>query len=336
MALPQLLSRPTFPGSQYTSFTNPVQASQNLATNINSIPQPPTAISAPSSAPAEIDPYTQYLQSQQAQQNAASAKAQTDLQSQIRVALEGLQGNAGQSVQNLTDSYGLNNRNLVQSTQAGQQAINTAAENNALNLRRSMAGIADTIRQGVKSGGVQLANMNAGDSGATEALSRAYARLGNQQTQSARNQAALTGNDIAQQQSTLDLQRQNGISDLQTYRKGQVDSISNDLYDQLKQLDASANANGTPNAVNFGIRDQFINDAIAKLNAIDQQTTQGLSGVGAETPEQIATRAAALDVQGQGANPFQTSPINSSVSASRPPAQQTISGIPLYYKQTTQ
>lgn len=228
----------------------------------------------------------------------AAAAQRAALLGQIQAGQAGIQQGGETALRDLSTGYATNNRNTVQQIQQGQQGINSSRENTALNLRRSMANILEGIRQGFKSGTGQLAGMNATSSGAVADLARAYAHQSGQQTGDARNDAFLQNRDIDVQQQELEQQRQNALADFGTYRKTEIDRISNSLFDQLRTLEANAAAAGASGQVNLGIRDQLINQAIAQLNAIDQQTSQDLGGVQQLTPDQISANAARLDAGG--------------------------------------
>lgn len=295
----------------------------------------PPKTTVPNQQNPTTDPNAAALRQAQADASAKEAQRIAGIIQQLQVGQEGVQSGGSTQLRDIINSYYNNNRNTVQQIQAGQDAINSTRENTALNLRRGMSGIVNSVRQGVKSGGVQLANMNASDSGAAEALARAYAELGNKQTISVRDQAATENRGTDVQQKALTLQEQNALADFNQYRTTETDRISNDLYNQLRVLDANASAQGVSGRVDFSVRDKLINDAIAKLNDIDKSTQSSLAGTVAETPDQIAAAAARLDAAGaQGGNPFSVAPASNAVSTS--PAYSSTGGLPIYYRKPDQ
>lgn len=268
-------------------------------TKVNPAPAPQPSGLPSSGALSSAAAAAQASAEQQAAAAAAqAAAARASLIQQVTAGQQSIQQGGQTSLTDLTNSYGQNNRNTVQSIQSGQQGINTSRENTALNLRRSMATILDTIRQGFHSGTAQLAGMHATDSGATADLARAYAHQGGVQANDAHNTSFLANQGIDTQQQQLDQQKQNALADFTTYRNTEVDRISNSVFDQLRTLDANAAASGVTGQVNYGVRDQLINQAIAQLNAIDQQTAQALAGVTPESQGQINTAAARMDAGG--------------------------------------
>lgn len=322
----------TVPFKNPLYMTPGVQAANTAASTINRIPQPAAAPKKATTQPKSTYDPVAAARAAAAQQEAARIAA---LERSIQVGFEGIQSGGSTSLRDLTNTYGTNNRNTVQSIQSSQEDINRSRENTALNLRRSMSGIVDSIRQGLRSGAVQLANINASDSGATEALARAYARMGNQQVGDVRNQAALANRDTDVLQKKVDQQEQNALADFATYRSTETDRISNDLYNQLRVLDANAAAQGVNGKVDLGLRDRLINDAIAKLNAIDQQTTQALAGINPLTQDQIYANAAQLDAQGAaGGNPFSYQIPTGGLTGG--PAYSSVGDLPIYYRRNDQ
>jgi hypothetical protein len=229
---------------------------------------------------------------------AQAAAAHAALMQQIQAGIQGIQSAGQTNVTDLANTYGTNNRNAVDQIADSQTAINQSRENTALNLRRGMATILNNVRTGFNQGRTQLAGMNATDSGGVFDLARAYAGQADSQSNDAHNAAYVENQQTDQQQTSLNRQRDETLSDFATYRQTEVDRISNDVYSQLHTLDANAAASGITGQVNYGIRDNLIDNAIAQLNAIDQQTTARLSGVTAENPDQVNAAAARLNAGG--------------------------------------
>lgn len=217
----------------------------------------------------------------------------------------GIQAGGRQSATDVGNTYDTNTRTFLSGLQTGQDTLNSNRANNFLNLRRGMASIASGVRQGLRSGGVQLGNMNALDSGAAEALARAWARAGNTQTADARNQFTLGNSALDTQQGTLNRQRDDTLYGLDRYKATELDRISNDVLNKLQVLDTQAQGDGTGWHANMGIRDSIINDAIARLNAIDQMRADRLAAVHGLTPEEAAAKAVEMDQAGAvGSSPF--------------------------------
>lgn len=194
---------------------------------------------------------------------------------------------------------------LVDEIRQGQNTINSGRAANALNLRRSMAAIAGGVRQGLRSGGVDLANMNALDSGAADALARAWARAGGQQAGGVQNEAELKAQELATQQQNLELQETRELGKLAQWRETEVNRVSNKLYNDLRELEAEAAAEGINDVVQMSIRDQIINEAATQLDAIERTTKGELGKIRGLTDAEVQQKAFQMEQAGtQVANPF--------------------------------
>ena len=238
-------------------------------------------------------------------QAAATAAKQAQTRRNIQTTQQGYTDAANQSATDVRNKYQGDVQKFLATIQNGQDDINSGMANNALNLRRSMANIAGGIRQGIKSGGVQLANMNATDSGAADAMARAYATMGNQQAGDANNEAALKEAELNTQQVKLNRDRDEGVAGFDREREAEVSRIRGDLRNKLALLDAQGAAEGVNGAVDMGIVDRVINQAVAQLAAVDQMRNQRLSGVQALDKAGANAKAAEMDAAGmEGTSPF--------------------------------
>lgn len=219
-------------------------------------------------------------------------------------AQSGLIGGANQSIADNRLKFGNDSADFATGIQTGQAGINTGRANNQLNLRRTMSGIAAGIRQGVRSGGVTLANQNALDSGASEALARAYAQNGNQQAGDANNQSQLKENEFDLSQTNLNTQQATGLNRLKGWRDNETARVSGKLFNDLSALDTSASSQGVTGAVDIGARDRLIAQASAELDQIDAITHGTLATVHGYTPDEARAKAAEMDQLGVGASPF--------------------------------
>lgn len=230
------------------------------------------------------------------------------------------------SARDIGNTYDTKNRSFLTNMETGQNTINTGRATNALNLRRSMAQIAGGVRQGLRSGGVNLANMNALDSGAAEALARAWARVGNNQTTDVRGQAALKSGEIDTQQNTLNRQREDTLAEFGQYRDTETNRLGQKIGGELQGL--TAQGEGRWNA-DMGIRDRIVGDAIARLNAIDANRAARLSGIRGLTPEEIEIRAQEMDRAGAAASPFATEDVVTQIGGT-PGGGAPISQLPIF------
>lgn len=233
------------------------------------------------------------------------------------VAQNGLIAGGNQSRADNTLKYGNDSGDFTTQIQGGQNTINTGRANNELNLRRTMSGIAQGIRQGIRSGGVNLANMNALDSGAADAMARAYATVGNQQANDAGNQSQLKGNELDASQVTLDQQKAAGLNKLHGWRQNETQRVSQKLWDDLSTLEQSTKAQGGSFGVDMGARDRIISQAAAELDAVDAITNNSLQQLHGYTPDEARAKAMEMDTAGATANPFT---VESAQSATNTPA----------------
>ncbi len=218
---------------------------------------------------------------------------------------QGLESGARMGITDNTNTYSNDNTGFVSGVKTGQETINTNRTNNALNLRRTMSSIAGGVRQGLKSGGVDLANMNALDSGASEAMARAWARAGNLQAGGANNQAELATNELNTAQTNLDEQEKQGLSKLRTWRTTETARVSNKLFQDLQVLEAESAANGYGGVVDMGVKDRLIAQATAEMDNIDRNTNDALGSIRGLTQDEINKRAIEMEQAGtQVMNPF--------------------------------
>lgn len=235
----------------------------------------------------------------------AQAAQRADIERGVRTSQTGYRDAATQQATDVRNKYQNDTQKWLATLQNTQDEINSGLANNALNLRRSMANIASGIRQGIKSGGVQLANMNAVDSGAAEAMARAYATMGNQQAGDANNEAALAANEFGTQQVKLNRDRDEGIAGFDREREAELSRIRGDLHNKLAALDAEAAGKGINGVVDMNIVNAVVNQAVAQLAAVDNIRKQRLGGISAFDAARANQEAAKMDEMGmEGTSPF--------------------------------
>ena len=243
-------------------------------------------------------------QAEIAQQRAEVARI-NGVRNSAGIKRSGLESGAQTSLTDNRNTYGNDSTGFVTGIRQGQNTINSGKANNALNLRRSMAAIASGVRTGLRSGSVDLANMNALDSGAADAMARAWARQGNMQAGSANNEAELKANEIAAQQENFNLQENQGLAKLRTWRGTETNRVSNKLYNDLQVLEADSAAAGAGGVVDMGVKDRLIAQASAELDAIDRATEAALAEINAWDNARVSQEAMRMEAAGQAtANPF--------------------------------
>jgi hypothetical protein len=145
--------------------------------------------------------------------------------------------NSGISLRNSILDY-------IDSLRTGQSSIDNRGINNELARQRGTSDVYSSMNRGIRSGGVTLANRNASDSSASDAIARAYGDIGRRQMSDIGNQYALEGQEIGLAQDDLNRQRASGMRRIESSEAQAVNSIVADANDRLSALDAAmANAN---------------------------------------------------------------------------------------------
>ncbi len=224
-------------------------------------------------------------------QAAAQAKLAAYIKDQTDAAV------AGQMQSGVTAGGNYNNQgnSLVEQLQQGQSGIDSARKSIAVNQINSINQLADQIRQGLAGSRVTLANSNALDSSAADAVARIYSNYGDTQRNVINNGAAIKNDEQDTAQSNLGLQRALGENNLDTYKNTTIDQIANQTQQALSSLDSLGQMQGLTGAVDInGLKQQIVKNAQDKIAAADAYVQAKLAGVQALTPDQVAQRAATL------------------------------------------
>lgn len=244
---------------------------------------------------------------------------------------------ASSSLRDKGNTYDQTTRDWLNSVEDTQGGLNRRSGQNALNLRTSMANIVRGIQDGIKSGNVMLAGMNALSSGAAEAIARAYAKVGNRQTGEARGQAAQEDEAIALEQANLGRTISDKTKDLDTYRDTELGRVRSDFSSKLRGVQDSANAGGYGSVVDMNVVDQVLNEAIGRMAQIDQMRQQRLGGIKAWTPEQIMEEAIRMENAGQAGNAFTVNGADVNYAGGGTPTNGApVSNLPIYLKNKDQ
>lgn len=264
--------------------------------------------------------------------NTASGVDTEAIRRNLAVSQSGAEAGARQSVTDTAAGYDSASSDFLSKIRTGQEDINTGRTNNALGLRRTISNIANGIRQGLRSGGVTLANMNASDSGAAEAMARAYADTGNAQWMDANNQAELKNQELETGQVRLNRDKEEGLRRLSEYVPRETGRIRGDLFNKLQVLDTQAQNSGVAGAVDMGIVERVIAEAIAQLSQVDARRNAGLGEVRGLTADEINQKAAQMDIAGMnGVSPFAI-PEGASLSMAGGGQGAPISQLPIFVK----
>ncbi len=128
---------------------------------------------------------------------------------------------------------------LIDSVMTGQTSIDNRGVNNELSKQRGVADTYSAVGRGIQSGAVTLANKNASDSSASDAIARAYGNIGQRQLSDIGNQYELENQDIGLAQADLDRQATSGLRRIETSREQAVNSIVDEANNKLAALDAA-------------------------------------------------------------------------------------------------
>lgn len=260
-----------------------------------------------SSAPAPAPTYSDIFGGTHGsldQANAVNQAYNTALQSRTS-ALSGSASGVNSLEQQLADK----SNSFTRDYGSQVDALNLGRSQNQLNLRRSMSNIASGIRQGVNSGNVSLANMNALDSGAARALVQAYSTVGNKQAGEARNQSALQDQQFGTQEQTLARYRDDTIASLNQFANVEIDRIGRELEAKLATIDQQAEQAGVPaDAINvINDKNGVTQDAFRRIQVIKANRDKRIAEAKLLSPEEVMARAVQMDQAGAAADPFQVS-----------------------------
>jgi hypothetical protein len=192
---------------------------------------------------------------------------------------------------------------LLDSLRSGQRNIDSQGVQNELAKQQGTQGVLGMVGRGIRSGGVMLANKNASDSSASQALANAYGDLGRRQLSSVGSQYAQGQNAIQQAQTDLGDQQAQGTRHIQESKTNVVNGIVTGARNSLAALDAAIAGASLPDRINIEQEKEKIrNNAMTQLQRYDQQLAQGVGGIQAASADTNRASAAALANQGTAAD----------------------------------
>lgn len=212
---------------------------------------------------------------------------------------------------------GLNSNILdfLDSLKATQTGIDRQSVQNELAKKQGTASVLDAVGHGIKSGGVILANKNASNSSAGDALAAAYADIGRRQLSGVGNQYAQGQNAVQQSEADLATQEAGGVRQLQTSKTQVVNGIVGDAQTKLAALDGQIASANLPDRINIEAeKEQVRQTALSQLQQYDQLLSQGVAGITPATQAQNQAQAASMASAG-------TAPDNSFNFSTQMPAQ---------------
>jgi hypothetical protein len=223
------------------------------------------------------------------------------LLSQINDQANNIVNNGQTTFANSANGYQTQANSLLSTLQAGQSNVNNEITQAEMNKQQSLHGLMNDVGNGLRSGGVQLASGNALDSSAANALARAYSNYATTQRGTIGQTEAGALSKASQDQNTLNSQQQQGLAQLSQMRNDAATSVGNDVATQLQNLDYQANSAGITGKVQIqALKQQVVNEGLAKLSSIDQWLQGQLASVTPQSTEQAA--AAAYGQLQQGAS----------------------------------
>ncbi len=211
----------------------------------------------------------------------------------------GIYGSADEAAANAGGQLNRSILDFLDSSRAGQSAIDNRAVNNEMAKTQGTRGILGMVSRGIKSGGVMLANKNAGDSSAAGALANAYGSIGRGQLSNVNNQYELGNRDIQQAQDAFGVQQASGVRGIQGSKQEVINNIVGQARNAFANLDAQiANASLPDRIAIEQEKENIRNRVLGHLQQYDQQLTSGLSGIAPTSIEQRRTTATELANKG--------------------------------------
>lgn len=196
---------------------------------------------------------------------------------------------------------------LVDQLTQGQNKINNDATQNYLAKQQGTAGVLSMIQHGLQSGAVTLANKNATNSSASEALARAYGDIGRRAQSQVGNQFAQGQNSVNLEQQNQDVAKAGGLRHIQQTKQDTIDSIVQDARQRLGYIQSAMAGASLPTRLNLDQEAQNIrNTATAQLADLDQQLSERVNPIAANGEDARRVSASQLATAGTAAAaPFQ-------------------------------
>ena len=201
--------------------------------------------------------------------------------------------------------------NILSGFRNNQQNIDQNRQTNELSRMNATQDLLGYIRSGLKQGGSQLANMNATDSSATDALARAYSQEGAQKQRGINNQAAVAEHGLDVQQGQLNQGLQDQLQQFHLTRDNLVNQVGSDVRNKLAYLQQQAIGLSLPDQVNVEQQKQAIIDAgMGQLQNIDNWLQGQVQTIQPQDATQVIQGAHQLQQAGNTiANSFNPSAI---------------------------
>jgi hypothetical protein len=230
--------------------------------------------------------------------SAAEAANRNALIGQRNAAVSGIQTGEGQAFSDASTTFQNQANPFLNDARASQTSINQGMEDASLNRLSSIHSLLDTIRQGIQSFGIGLANRNASDSGASEAGAKAYARQGEKGYGQIQQGFTLDTRNLKTKQDNLNASTGETGRQLHGFISDSINRISNDTQMRLEQLGADAAYAGLSPVDVAGIRSNIITGGQAKLQALDSWLSNQMGTIKPESADSAEQTAAKLFAAG--------------------------------------
>lgn len=193
-------------------------------------------------------------------------------------------------------------RDFIESLTTGQQNVDNSYIQSALAKKQGYNSILDMVGRGIKSGGVMLANRNAGDSSGASAIAEAYGDIGRRELSGVNNEFSQKEAQNAQAEEALRRQQQAGVADIQDEKSNIINNIALNARGKLAELDAAIADADLPTRIAIEQEKNKIKQEVSGLLAqYDSQLSSGVKGVKRMTPEQRRAEAFRLANEGVAA-----------------------------------
>lgn len=207
---------------------------------------------------------------------------------------QGVLDSSNLAAQNAALSQGTSISDYINSLQQNQSNLDNQSVQNLLAKQSGNQGILDWVGQGIRSGGVMLANKNASNSSAGDELARAYSTLGRQQAAGVNQQFASAQDQVAQSEKAMQSDIAQHINDLPAWKTQTVNSIVSQAQQQLGAIDQTMAYMSLPDRVDMEAQKQQITQSVlAQLQGLDQALAKA-QGVSAAPTSDLQARANTL------------------------------------------
>lgn len=189
----------------------------------------------------------------------------------------------------------------IQNAKQQQQGIDQKRANAQFSLQEGKGDIMDMVGRGIRSGGVMLANKNAGSSGAAGQIARAYGELGNRETRDVGNQYALENQGIDLEQNQLATGFDTQKRKIDEFKIGQAEEIAGTARNALAALEAQRVGASLPELFQIDQEVQAIKQqTLAKLGELDTLLASERSKINPMGQQDVFAKANEMRTAGTG------------------------------------